>query len=79
MRGKFSGLQKEAIHLYRNSLRIAYKKPIENQSHFFKYIHDEFDKNKSISRKDFTTIEYLIRVGNKKLESFSRSEVKDIH
>ncbi|EDO17305.1 hypothetical protein Kpol_1062p13 [Vanderwaltozyma polyspora DSM 70294] len=75
---KLSGLQREVVHLYRSCIRMAHTKPIENRPHFIKYIHSEFGKYKDIPRKDFTTIEHLLRIGSKKLQEFSKNEVKDI-
>lgn len=58
---------------------MTHKKPIENQLHFLNYIHKEFSKDRDLPRKDFCTIEHLIRIGNKKLEDYGRPELKDIH
>ena len=74
-----SGLQKEVVHLYRQFIRMTYKKPKDNQYRFISYIHNEFNKYKDLPRKDFTTIEYLLRSGNKKLKMYSQDDVKDIH
>lgn len=76
---KLSGLQKEVIHLYRQWIRMAHTKPIDNQSHFLNFIHEEFGKYKELPRKDFTTIEYLLRTGSRRLEMYSKDEVKDMH
>lgn len=78
MAKKLSGLQKEVIHLYRQCVRAAFKKPAENRLHFVNFIRLEFGKYKSLPRKDFSTIEHLLRVGNRRLEMYSSPEVKDI-
>jgi succinate dehydrogenase assembly factor 1 len=39
---------------------------------------DEFKKNTSLSAKDFTTIEYLLRQGRKKLDLLKSPEIEDI-
>ncbi|QLG72083.1 hypothetical protein HG535_0C04370 [Zygotorulaspora mrakii] len=76
---RLSGLQREVLHLYRTSIRIAYSKPVDNRPRFFSFIHEEFGKYKDLSRKDFTTIEHLLRVGKKKVEMYSKPELKNIH
>lgn len=78
MARRLSGLQKDIIHLYRQCLRVSYTKPVQNRPHFINFVKAEFNKNKSTSRKDFNTIEYLIRTGKKKLEIYSANDVKDI-
>ncbi|AJU65877.1 hypothetical protein H758_YJM451D00611 [Saccharomyces cerevisiae YJM451] len=76
---RLSGLQKEVLHLYRASIRTAHTKPKENQVNFVSYIHEEFGKYRNLPRKDFTTIEHLLRVGNKKIATFSHPELTNIH
>ncbi|QLQ78413.1 hypothetical protein HG537_0A06600 [Torulaspora globosa] len=76
---RLSGLQKEVLHLYRACLRVAHTKPRANQAHFVQYTRQEFGKYKDLPKKDFTTIEHLLRVGRKRMESYSRPELKDIH
>ncbi|KAG0663617.1 hypothetical protein C6P44_001623 [Monosporozyma unispora] len=72
-------LQKDVLHSYRLWIRMIYQKPIENRPHFLNYVHTEFNKYKDLKRKDFTTIEYLLRMGKRRLQMFSQSDVKDIH
>lgn len=76
---RLSGLQRDVLHSYRQWIRMVYKKPVENRSHFLNYIHGEFDKYRSLKRKDFTTIEYLLRMGKRKFQMLSQPDVKDIH
>lgn len=76
---RLSGLQKEVIHLYRQCVRTAFKKPVENRPNFVRYIRTEFGKYRDLPRKDFSTIEHLLRVGNRRLEMYSTPELKDIH
>jgi hypothetical protein len=38
----------------------------------------EFRRNEHVSRKDFATIEYLLRRGRKTLETYSQPGIKDI-
>ncbi|CCC67740.1 hypothetical protein NCAS_0A11820 [Naumovozyma castellii] len=79
MVARLRGIQQDVIHFYRQCIRAAMKKPVETRPHFIDYIHSEFGKHKNLQRKDFTTIEYLLRVGNKKLKMYSQPELKDIH
>ncbi|KAH3680095.1 hypothetical protein WICMUC_000553 [Wickerhamomyces mucosus] len=75
---RLSGLQKEVLKLYRQSLRNSFKKPVENQGNFRSYIKVEFGKNRNLAKKEFSTIEYLLRNGYKKLEMLSADEIKNI-
>lgn len=43
------------------------------------FVHQEFRKNQTISKRDFFYIEHLLRVGQRQYEAYSRPEVKDIH
>ncbi|CCD22602.1 Sdh6p NDAI_0A04460 [Naumovozyma dairenensis CBS 421] len=79
MPGKLRGIQKDVIHFYRQCIRAALRKPRNKQQHFVTYIHEEFDKYRDLPRKDFGTIEYLLRAGDKKLKMYSRPELTDIH
>jgi succinate dehydrogenase assembly factor 1 len=40
---------------------------------------EEFRKNLRINKKDFGTIEYLLRSGRRKLETYHDPEIRDIH
>ncbi|SCV06091.1 LANO_0H21902g1_1 [Lachancea nothofagi CBS 11611] len=79
MAKRISGLQREVLQVYRHCIRAAHRKPLTNQPNFVRYIRTEFSKYRDISRKDFSTIEHLLRVGNRRLKMYSASEVKDIH
>lgn len=79
MAKRLSGLQKEVLHLYRGCFRIVLTKPRPNRPHFVSYIREEFGKYKDLPKKDFTTIEHLLRVGHKRMKLYSRPELKDIH
>lgn len=76
---RLSGLQKEALHLYRQWIRLIAQKPKDNQINFLNYVHSEFGKYRGLPRKEFTTIEYLIRTGNRKLKEYSNPNLKNIH
>ncbi|EMG48364.1 SDH6 Succinate dehydrogenase assembly factor 1 [Candida maltosa Xu316] len=76
---RLSGLQKDVIHLYRQCIRTVKTKPRDTQPHWKNFIHEEFNKYKKLPKKEFNTIEYLLRTGHKKLEMYSNPQLKDIH
>ena len=44
-----------------------------------KYDRREFRRNKDVDKKDFATIEFLLRTGNRKLEMYSAPTITNIH
>ncbi|ONH75805.1 Succinate dehydrogenase assembly factor 1, mitochondrial [Pichia kudriavzevii] len=76
---KFSGIQKEVLTLYRSCLRAVYEKPKENRANWFAYIHEEFGKYRNLPRRDFATIEHLLRVGNRRYEMYKSPLIKNVH
>ncbi|CEP60282.1 Sdh6p LALA0_S01e07140g [Lachancea lanzarotensis] len=79
MAKRLSGLQRDVLQMYRLCVREAHKKPLASRPNFLRYIRTEFVKYRDIPRKDFSTIEHLLRVGHRRLETFASPEVKDIH
>ncbi|KAH8815379.1 complex 1 protein-domain-containing protein [Xylogone sp. PMI_703] len=79
---RHSGLQKEVLALYRNCLRESRKKPdvslTNTRKHFESFARKEFEKGLNVDRKDFSTIEYLLRRGRRQLEMYSSPGIKDI-
>ncbi|VEU20334.1 DEKNAAC101189 [Brettanomyces naardenensis] len=75
---RFSGLQKEVLSLYRDCLRAAFQKPIDRRQHWINYIHSEFNKSRNIPRRDFSTVEYLIRTGKRRYEMYKSPDIKDV-
>ncbi|CCH58435.1 hypothetical protein TBLA_0A06430 [Henningerozyma blattae CBS 6284] len=75
---KLCGLQRDVVHLYRSCIRVAHTKPVQSRPHFIEFARSEFSKNRDVPRKDFNTIEYLLRTGKRRLETYSSSEVKNI-
>lgn len=77
---KLNGLQKQALALYKQYIKMAYTKPLDKQVKFKKYSRQLFNEQfHKVNRKDFATIEYLLRFGNRKLESLQNKQVKDIN
>lgn len=66
---KLSGLQKQVLDLYRKFLRAARSKGPEERQKIETVISAEFRHNaKSVDRKSFVHIEYLLRRGKKQLD-----------
>lgn len=75
---RLSGLQREVLKLYRACLRAAHQK--ENPENFVRVTKREFRKYQhQIDKKDFGTVEFLLRTGHRKLEQYSDRGVRDIH
>ncbi|KAL4797364.1 complex 1 protein-domain-containing protein [Aspergillus venezuelensis] len=75
---RLSGLQREVLSLYRKCLREVRRKPVESQNNFKNYARTEFNKHISISKKDFSAIEYLLRKGSRQLEMYSSPGIRNI-
>ncbi|KAI6249995.1 Succinate dehydrogenase assembly factor 1, mitochondrial [Erysiphe necator] len=75
---RYTGLQREVLLLYRECLRACRKKPSDTRPHFEKFTRAKFDMNLHLNKKEFMTIEYLLRKGRRQLELYSSSEVSDI-
>ncbi|VVT53683.1 uncharacterized protein SAPINGB_P003697 [Magnusiomyces paraingens] len=78
MARKLSGLQREVLALYRESIRAIYKKPVEAQPNFREFTRRNFRKYSGMSRKEFGAIEHLIRKGKKMLELYTNPGVRNI-
>ncbi|KAK2785427.1 hypothetical protein FQN51_003799 [Onygenales sp. PD_10] len=75
---RLSGLQREVLSLYRTALREIRKKPAESQDNFKQFARQEFRKNLSISKKDFSAIEYLLRKGRRQIEMYASPGIRNI-
>jgi len=75
---RLSGLQRDVLSLYRNCLRATRKKPADSRPNFKVFTRREFEKNMSLDKKDFGTIEFLLRKGNRQLETYGESGVRNI-
>lgn len=74
-----SGLQNDVIHLYRACLRAVRTKPEETQPNWHAFVRRNFDEHMKVKKKDFVTIEYHVRVGNRRLEQYSQPGITNIH
>ncbi|KAE8549791.1 hypothetical protein TMatcc_000829 [Talaromyces marneffei ATCC 18224] len=76
---RLSGLQREVLSLYRKCLREARKKPEDTRDHFRAFAQSEFRKQLDVNKKDFSTIEHLLRKGHKQLETYSSPGIRNIN
>ncbi|KXN81770.1 hypothetical protein AN958_03696 [Leucoagaricus sp. SymC.cos] len=73
-----SGLQRDVLALYRRALRMVKTKPESTQHKFSLYVRYTFHQNaSSISPRDVSTIEHLLRKGRRQLEMYEDPGVKD--
>lgn len=79
MAKKFSGIQRQVLDLYRNCIRAAYSKPVEFKQNWLNYIHDEFNKHRKIPRRNFSAIEHLLRVGDRRFEMYKSPLIKNVN
>lgn len=73
-----TGIQRQVLGLYRKFLVEIKKKPAENQIKFKKYVRSQFDEHSKVSKREFATIEWYIRKGEKQLEGFKNPNLTDI-
>ncbi|OVA14554.1 Complex 1 LYR protein [Macleaya cordata] len=72
---KLTGLQKQVLGLYRGFLRAARTKGSEERKKIESIVSSEFRRHaKSIERKNFIYIEYLLRRGTKQLEQLKNPD-----
>lgn len=76
---RLSGLQRDVLKLCRQSFRTVRSKPVEYQDHWRTYIKEEFAKNRHISKKQFSVIEHLLRVGYRRLDMYLNPAIKNVH
>ena len=75
---RLSGLQKDVLGLYRRCLRACRKKPADTRLNFESFARREFAKNMNVDKKDFSTIEFMLRKGNRQLEIYEQPGVRNI-
>ncbi|KAF2765398.1 hypothetical protein EJ03DRAFT_280060 [Teratosphaeria nubilosa] len=75
---RLSGLQRDVLHLYRRCLRACRAKPADTRPNFESFARREFEKHIHMDKKDFGTIELLLRKGNKQLETYDSPGVTNI-
>jgi succinate dehydrogenase assembly factor 1 len=75
---RLSGLQRDVLSLYRRCLRAARLKPSANRPNFEAFTRREFTRYISLDKKDFSTIEFLLRKGQKQLEVYEARNIRNI-
>ncbi|KAF2112407.1 complex 1 protein-domain-containing protein [Lophiotrema nucula] len=75
---KLTGLQRDVIALYRQCLKAVREKPADTRENFRAFARSEFHKNQGVNKKDFGTIEYLLRQGRRKLETYQDPGIRNI-
>ncbi|KAJ7366874.1 hypothetical protein DFH08DRAFT_835742 [Mycena albidolilacea] len=73
-----SGLQKEVLNLYRRALRIPRTKPTQTRAKWDLLIRYSFRNNAaSVSPRDVSAIEHLLRVGGRQIALYEDASVRD--
>ena len=75
---RLSGLQRDVLSLYRQCLRSARTKPAETRPNFEAYARHEFERNIALDKKDFGAIEFLLRKGQRQLETYAAPNITNI-
>jgi succinate dehydrogenase assembly factor 1 len=73
---RLSGLQRDVLSLYRRCLRSARTKPA--RANFEAFARQEFEKNIGLNKKDFGTIEFLVRKGTRQVETYEAPNITNI-
>ncbi|KAF2474626.1 uncharacterized protein BDR25DRAFT_215504 [Lindgomyces ingoldianus] len=76
--GKLSGLQRAVLSLYRQCIRALRDKPNDTRENFRLFVREEFRKHINVDRKDFSTIEYLLRRGHRQLDIYQDPGIRNI-
>ncbi|KAG7445783.1 uncharacterized protein BT62DRAFT_179761 [Guyanagaster necrorhizus] len=73
-----SGLQREVLSLYRRALRMVRTKPPSTRAKFLLFVRYSFHRNATtISPRQVSVIEHLMRQGRKQIEMYEDPSVKD--
>ncbi|KAF2178513.1 hypothetical protein K469DRAFT_598850 [Zopfia rhizophila CBS 207.26] len=75
---RLSGLQREVLSLYRQCMRAVREKPADTRDNFRVFARTEFRRNVRLDKKDFGTIEYLLRKGHRQLEIYRDPGIRNI-
>ncbi|KAJ5860593.1 Complex 1 LYR protein [Penicillium soppii] len=74
---RLSGLQRDVLSLYRKCLREVRNKPVRFTPAETGY-RTEFQKHRSVNKKDFSAVEYLLRKGHRQLEMYASPGIRNI-
>ncbi|KAM0913994.1 hypothetical protein ACQ4PT_011809 [Festuca glaucescens] len=73
---KLSGIQRQALALYRGFLRTARIKSPEERHRIESVVSAEFRENtRTVDRRNFVYIEYLIRRGKRQLDQLKNPDI----
>ncbi|KAI0297647.1 hypothetical protein BC826DRAFT_951480 [Russula brevipes] len=73
-----SGLQKEVFALYRRALRMVRTKPPSSRDKFRLFVRYNFKTQAAaVPHRSVSTIEHLIRRGQRQLETYGNPAVRD--
>lgn len=68
-------MQLEVLALYRQCLRAARAKPAGARDGFVRLARDEFRQHAEIARRNTLRIEFLMRIGRRRLKQLSADSV----
>ncbi|EGP92405.1 uncharacterized protein MYCGRDRAFT_31653 [Zymoseptoria tritici IPO323] len=74
---RLSGLQRDVLSLYRRCLRSARTKTA-HRANFEAFARQEFEKNIGLNKKDFATIEFLVRKGTRQVETYEAPGITNV-
>uniref|UniRef100_A0ACD5XJY0 Uncharacterized protein n=1 Tax=Avena sativa TaxID=4498 RepID=A0ACD5XJY0_AVESA len=75
-RVKLSGIQRQALALYRGFLRTARLKAPDERQRSESVVSAEFRENaRNVDRRNFVYIEYLIRKGKRQLDQLKNPDI----
>mmetsp|Transcript_8718 Transcript_8718/g.11011 ORF Transcript_8718/g.11011 Transcript_8718/m.11011 type:complete len:84 (+) Transcript_8718:222-473(+) len=75
---RHSGIQKKVLSLYKKALRVAISKEPELRQQNLEFVRAQFRKHVDLQRKDYRTIEHLVRQGEKQIKLMSMPGVKGV-
>ncbi|CEQ42084.1 SPOSA6832_03870, partial [Sporobolomyces salmonicolor] len=81
MAKRITGLQRQVLSLYKRSLQMIASKPLETRPAWFAFVSHQFrhrEQGGGLRRKDHSAIEHLLRRGEKQLEVYSSSGVRNV-
>ncbi|BGP27691.1 hypothetical protein JCM10295v2_006666 [Rhodotorula toruloides] len=81
MAPRLTGLQKQVLSLYKRSLRMIRSKPANTRPAWYRFVSHQFRDPKlggGLRRKDIAAIEHMLRRGEKMLESYGSTSVKNV-
>lgn len=74
-----SGIQREALALYRRALRMTRTKPAVAQDRFLCLVRAHFRAQaQAVSPRNVSAVEYLMRRSARTLEGWESDEVRDV-